>query len=88
MTKKMALPDELLDALSGGTVTVHGQVVADFSVEEDRYLVTTKGGDRYEMKFGPDESAFAKSYFSVSVEQRMKDPGTHALNPDSFTKVG
>jgi len=84
---KMQLPDELLDALSGGTVTVHGQTVASFAVEEDRYLVTTKSGDQFQLKFQPDESAFAKSYFTVSMEQLMKDSDSHALNPISFTKV-
>lgn len=84
---KVELPDQVLDAVAGGKVTIQGQVVKSFDVEEDRYLVTTESGDQFAMPFREDESDFAKSYFKVSAEARMQSDETHALNPDSFKKI-
>ncbi|MEF2230633.1 MAG: hypothetical protein V3571_06870 [Pseudodesulfovibrio sp.] len=48
MNKKMALPDELLDAVSGGVLTVGGNTVTELGFFEDGgaeslALVTAKG---------------------------------------------
>lgn len=84
---KNQLPDELLDAISGGVVELYGQVVTDCTVQRDRVLLTTEGGDQYERVFPDDASGVRRYPYASLIKYQMERPSKYILNRDSFTKV-
>ena len=53
MTKKMALPDEVLDAVSGGYLYLGKEKVLSHEVTPEAFTVTTKSGT-YRMEGKPE----------------------------------
>ena len=53
MTKKMALPDEVLDAVSGGYLYLGDEKVLSHDITPEAFTVTTKSGT-YRMDGNPD----------------------------------
>lgn len=53
MSKKMALPDALLDAISGGVLTYGGEDVLDIAICTDGFEITTSKGTEG-VAFSPD----------------------------------
>ena len=53
MSKKMALPDEILDAVAGGYLYLGGEQVLSHEVTLEAFTATTKSGT-YRMKGNPE----------------------------------
>lgn len=79
MSKKMQLPDELLDMVSGGTLTFGGQPVTDFTICTDGFEITTAKGTEG-IKFN---ESFQKAYDSDDGQFDKLISGLETLHNDS-----
>ncbi len=82
MSKKMQLPDELLDMVSGGTLTYGGQPVTDFTICTDGFEITTAEGTEGTegIKFN---DSFQKAYDSGDGQFDQMISGLEKLHNDS-----
>jgi len=71
MSKKMALPDSMLDAVSGGTAYLNGDIVTGIDMNGDGMQVTTAKGT-----FQMDWSAAEKKEFATNPKELMEDLAT------------
>lgn len=62
MSEKMALPDELLDAIVGGRMLFAGDRVTECLVDENGYTLTLETGERY---FSPHAEGWRDLYLSA-----------------------
>lgn len=56
MSKKMALPDELLDAISGGVLTYQGKQISEMQSGTDGTIITMRDGSKATLMWN-DETA-------------------------------
>ncbi|WP_054648172.1 hypothetical protein [Salidesulfovibrio brasiliensis] len=69
MSKKIQLPDEILDGIAGGVFTIGGQTVSDLSITDEGMSITCAGQtfkhtwsekERKELKDNPTEFSMFK----------------------------
>lgn len=93
MSDKVQLPDELLDMISGGVVTINGETLDNITSDNDGYYITTKQGGEYQYLFTDEDKAkglsapLSRGMFMADVFEKRDADETFALNADMFTKV-
>lgn len=93
MTKKMHLPDEMLDGLSGGTMTLNDETVSSYDLDEGAFTVHTSSGS-YRYTFSAEEKAahladpakFGKDAADVAARHSSTE-WVHDLEPSMFKKI-
>lgn len=84
MSKKMALPDELLDMVSGGTLSYRGNP-ATYSSVSTKGLVFESGGDTYTVEWTAEMSSQLEknpgllSKMDSAFKDAQGDSGTHSI---------
>jgi len=71
----MQLPDELMDMVSGGVMTLNGESVSSFDIDNTGVTVSTASGS-YKMSFSAAEQA-----------QHKQNPGSFNAESAEFGKL-
>lgn len=91
MSKKMALPDELLDMISGGTLSYRGNP-ATYSSISTKGLVFESGGDAYTIEWTDEMSSLLEKNpdfmrkMDTVFKQAQADNKTHSIE-DAFMEL-
>jgi len=89
MSGSIQLPDEILDAVAGGTLSLNGETITGFDINDTHMTVTTASGT-YRAPLGADEKAdFAADPAGVisMFQQGMDHPQDFALEAGTFVKI-
>lgn len=89
MSNRMQLPDEILDAVAGGTLSLNGETITGFDITDSHMTVTTSSGT-YQAPLGPDEKAdFAANPEGVKAmfQAGMDHKDDFALEASTFVKI-
>ncbi|MEF2230631.1 MAG: hypothetical protein V3571_06860 [Pseudodesulfovibrio sp.] len=81
MSRKMALPDELLDALSGGLMVFGTQRVTDCAVDDSGVTLTLESGDRYFRSHSAQDRTMYRSdpqFFQTLFSKSVTDDNIYA----------
>lgn len=72
MSKKMQLPDEMLDLIAGGKIVIEGQVVTDLKCDLEGATATTAQGT-YSFKWNKDADFSEEFRTKWLPEMQAKD---------------
>jgi len=91
MTQKMALPDEMLDALSGGLMTFGAHTVVDAAVDDSGVTLTLDSGDKYFRGHSAQDKAMFQSdphFFQSLFSKSVTDDNIYAsADTSQYTKI-
>lgn len=86
MSNKQQLPDELLDAIAGGTFTYEGKEVADIRATQDGATIAMRDGSKADVRWNDEtRSRFysgltgALKTFNEINDKHMTDDATYRL---------
>jgi len=81
MTRKMVLPDDMLDAISGGLMTFGAHKVVNAAVDDSGVTLTLDSGDRYFRGHSDRDRAMFRSdpkFFQALFTRSVNDDNIYA----------
>lgn len=91
MTKKTALPDDMLDAISGGLMTFGAHKVIGADVDDSGVTLTLDSGDKYFRGHSAQDKAMFQSdpkFFQTLFNKSVTDDNIYAqADTSQYTKI-